>query len=610
MTGAIVIDIESHSSNERHAMPASRFFRIGGVVKLTGGPVQVGDNFIHFRDVVRNADAVVGHNLFAFDLPALGIKDLLERAKARRVVDTWALAVVMDPPPDSYQPREGARRFPTKPEQYKHYYSLDNLAFQYGVGGKSHDLRKLAKEKGDPDACCTFGTIPTDDPEYRDYLTQDVDASRNLLGAMLTKFGPITEYHWREQQVAAVMSTVSSNGFRLDEKLCRERIDAGEEIREANTRKLVEQFGLPTVNGSGKPAKNPIATTEGKRAILEALYSFKVKPEDIPKTKGGQPSLGTDSLAKVVELYPDNDGVKFIAEAVGGIQGLRTVYQTAMDNKHADGFCHPDLFALQASGRVSTQDPGLTVFGKRDGRYVEREIFVGDVLPHEDDDWHVLLAADFSQIDARAVAVLSQDYGYMDMFEPGIDLHVENAIAAFGRQAYDLDPKGARQDSKAIGHGWNYGLGLEKLAAKVGMQRAQAFRSMMDRKYPRLVQWKRDSAAEAAAYGIVDNGFGRMMKANRDRAYTQGPALKGQGAARDLMFAAILRMDHSVVRMIKALVHDEIVFSIPRSVALDVRQHVTECMEFTWAPAYASRPIKIEADASNFGLNWGQLYAA
>jgi DNA polymerase-1 len=289
---------------------------------------------------------------------------------------------------------------------------------------------------------------------------------------------------------------------------------------------------------------------------------------------------------------------------------LRAVYKTSMDNVHADGLCHSDLFTLQASGRVSTQNPGLTVFGKRDGKYFERDIFVGDVLPDEDDDFHVIFAADFAQIDARAVAVLSQDYTYMDMFERGIDLHVENAIAAFGRQAYDLDPKGSRQDSKAIGHGWNYGLGLEKLAAKVGMERAIAFREMMNHRYGRLVAWKQECADEGAATGKIDNGFGRVMKVNPERAYTQGPALRGQGAARDLMFESILRMDHQVVRMIKALVHDELVFSVPRSLAADVRQHVVEAMSFEWAPAGAARPISIEADTSPFCLRWGQCYAA
>lgn len=609
---SLVFDIETHSANEMYARDRESFFRIGGLMPLDGstGP-QITDEQKPFRDAVDGANLAIGHNIMAFDLPALGITDLLERTKARRIIDTWTLATVMDTPPDSYQPREGKRRWIAgSPEKAKGYYSLDNLAFQYGVAGKANDLRALAKQHGDPDGCCQFGTIPTDNTEYNDYLRQDVVASRDLLGAMLARFGQLTDYHWREMRVAAVLSTVSMNGFRLDKSLTQARIDYNDQIRQANLAWLVEHFGLPTVNKAGKPSKNPIATQDGKRAILEAFYAVGVKPGDVPHTETGQPALGSDNLNALVEKYPGNESVERIATTVAGIQGLRTVYQTAMDTVHADGFCHADLFTLQASGRVSTQNPGLTVFGKRDGKYHERDIYVGDVLPDEDDDFHVIFPVDFSQIDARAVAGLSQDYTYMDMFEPGIDLHVENAKAAFGLQAYMADPKGARQDSKAIGHGWNYGLGLEKLAAKVGYERAVAFREMMNHRYGRLVAWKQECADEGAATGRIDNGFGRVMKVNPERAYTQGPALRGQGAARDLMFESILRMDPQVVRMIKALVHDEIVFSAPISIARDVQQHAVECMTFDWAPPGASRAIRIEADASPFALRWGGCYAA
>ena len=603
---ALVFDIETDDANTMYAQPAEKFFRIGGACDLVGGPVMVTDNYQSFRSAVDNAPLVVGHNIFAFDLPALGFRDLLERAADRKVIDTWTLATVMDTPPDSYQPREGKRRWILKPEQAKAYYALDNLAFQYGVGGKTNDLKALAKQWGG------FGAIPTDDPEYRDYLNGDVEASRNLLGAMLARFGQLNDYHWREMRVAAVMSTVSMNGFRLDQQLTAARIAENDRVRAENLQWLVTQFGLPMVNKQGKPSKNPLATQDGKRAILEAFYSVGVKPGDVPHTKTGQPALGSDNLNALVEQYKGNAWVERIAEAVAGIQGLRTVYQTAADSVHADGFCHPSLMTLQASGRVSTQDPGLTVFGKRDGRYVERQIYVGDVTFDEGgpEDAHVVFPVDFAQIDARAVAGMSQDYTYMDMFEPGIDLHVENAIAAFGRAAYDADPKGTRQDSKAIGHGWNYGLGLEKLAALVGMERAVAFREMMQYRYPRLVAWKQECADEGAATGRIDNGFGRVMKVNPERAYTQGPALRGQGAARDLMFEAILRMDPQVVRMIKALVHDEIVFSAPARIAREVRQHAIECMTFDWCPPGASRPIRIEAEADKFAWNWGDCYAA
>lgn len=610
MIGPVVFDIETHSTNEMYAFCSPDFFRLGEVASLMPGQSYQSPDGDFIRSLVAGAPVAIGHNILAFDLPALGIHDLLERTKARRIIDTWTLATVMDPPPDSYQPREGKRRFPTDPAQYKSYYALDNLAFQYGVPGKSHDLKQLAKERGDVNACCTFGTIDADDPDYRAYLSADVEASRTILGAMLAKFGPITEYAWREMRVAAIGSTMSMNGFRLDQDLTKQRIAANDDVRKRNTAWLVEQYGIPLTNKAGKPSKNPVATEDGRKAILAALYSTGVRPDEIPRTAKNAPSLGAEGLQALSEKYPGNQVLGLIVEAVAGIQGLRTVYQTALDNVHADGFCHPDVFMLQASGRLSIQDPGLTVFGKRGGRHVEREIFVPDVLWGESDDPHVLFSADFSQIDARAVAALSQDHRYLDMFEGDTDLHLENAKAAFGPDAVSANPK-LRETAKIVGHGWNYNMGVNKLSALpgVGDHRARAFMDAMQRQYPRLIQWKSEMVRQAEAFGRLNNGFGRVMKANRDRAYTQGPALMGQGAARDLMFQALLTMDHAVLRMLKAIVHDEVIFSVPMSQARAVRQHVTECMTFEWAPPGASRPVKIVADATDFGLRWGDLYA-
>lgn len=605
MTGPIVFDIETHSTQELYAKTPAEFFRIGAVSNLTSDEVSVASNHEQFQSWLSCAPVAIGHNVIAFDFPALGRWDLLKMTRNKEIIDTWAAAVVLDPPPDSYQPRDGNRRFLRQPSEYKSYYALDNLAFQYGVPGKSHSLKDLAKERGNPDACCTFGTIPTDDPDYNRYLVADVAATKVVLGELFARFSPagMTDYLWREMRVAAVASTVSRNGFRLDPVLTRQRIAANDAKRSANTALLVQHYGLPLNNAAGKEAKNPIATKDGKAAIIRALTDAGVTESQLPRTAKGAVSLSSGGLVEIAEKQPDNHLLAALVETVAGIQGLRTVYQTALDNVHSDGLCHPDIFMLQASGRWSVQDPGLTVFGKRGGRHHEREIF----LP--DNGEEVLFSADFSQIDARAVAVHSQDQNYLDQFKPGIDIHLNNAIAAFGAAAVAANPK-LRETAKIVGHGRNYNMGFTKLAdlPGVGHQRAQAFIDMENQRYPRLMQWKQDMVDIAESTGRLDNGFGRIMKANRERAYTQGPALMGQGCARDLAMHAVLRMDDDVVRMIKAFVHDELIFSVPVKPALEVRQHVIECMTFDWAPAHASRPVQIIADATKFGLNWGSLY--
>jgi DNA polymerase-1 len=602
----VVFDIETHSVNEMYAHKPDDFHRIGATLGLGAGDVpRLHDSYDAMMSDLEYRSLLIGHNVLAFDFPALSRGfDLLAKTRAREIIDTWTLATVLDPAPVSYVNTGGVTVFPDTPERLKKYYALDNLAHQYGVPGKSHDLKQLAKEHGDPDACCQFGTIPTTNPQYRDYLAHDVLANRTVLGELLGRFttdGKVTEYAWREMRVAAVCSQISQNGFRLDKQLTQARIDNNNAIQADRVQMLIDRYGLPTTNAAGQPAAKPTATKGGKEAILRALYDYGVDYADVPKTNKGQPSFGGEGLLELAKKYPQATPV---LEAVSSIQGLRTVYQTALDNCHVDGFCHPDIYYLQASGRTSIQNPGLTVFGKRGGRHHEREVFTGDVLPEEDDDFHVLFSVDFAQIDARSVAGLSQDYNYLDKFLDGRDLHMENARTVWGPQA----TKQHREMAKPIGHGWNYGMGLGKLGLIAGPDIARQFIQSMERDHPRLVQWKREQADLAERYGMLDNGFGRLMKANRDRAWTQGPALMGQGAARDLAFHAILRMDDSVVRMIKAFVHDELVFSAPRSIAREVRQHAIECMTFSWCPPGATRPVDIIADATDFGLRWGALY--
>lgn len=611
---AIIFDVEGHSINERYAKTPVEYFRIGGVSGVgQNDEVEVTDDYRQMNyDVVYGSDRVIGHNIMAFDLPTFFPDvDLLAATRARKVLDTWTMATVLDPPPDSYQPRDGARRFPKSPEQYKHYYSLDNLAFQYGVDGKSHDLKALAKERGDADACCTFGSIPVDDEDYRDYLRQDVRASRGVLHHLIALGRGVPEYVWREMRVAALASTVSRNGFRLDVDLAKQRVDANNEIRERNQQILIERYDLPVVNAQGKPAKNLTATKDGKRALHKALIEVGVHEEDIPRTKTGQPAFGSEPLQELAAKYAGNADLEMIVDTVAGIQGLRTVYQTALDNVHVDGFCHPDIFMLQMSGRWSLQDPGLSVFGKRDGRNRERDIFLPDVLPGEGEP-HVLFSVDLSQIDARAVAVHSQDHNYLDLFLPGKDSHSIIAEQIWGHQP-DFAENFAhyRNDlAKPLGHGTNYGLGLAKMAAMpgVGEARAREFREQNARLFPDLARWKQRVQTIGEISGRLDNGFGRILKINPQRAYTQSPAGVGQACARDLAMEGALKFDDAVARMCKAFVHDEFIFSAPISQARDVKQHVIECLTFEWAPPGASRPVMVEADATKFGLNWGVLY--
>src|SRR5690606_4158429 len=369
----------------------------------------------------------------------------------------------------------------------------------------------------------------------------------------------------------------------------------GEETRRRHLERLVEEYGLPATRKDGSLSKAPQNTEEGREAIMRAFTRLGV--EDFPRTTKGAWATGSDAMEAIRERYADRPEVVELADIVQGLNGVRTVYQTIADNLVGDRV-HPQIDMRQVSGRWSITKPGLTVMGKRAGRYHEREVF----LP---EPGHVIIAVDLSQVDARAIAAHSQDPEYIKLFEPGRDSHAEVARMVWG------DPS-RREDAKAIGHGWNYGMGLSGLmrAAGVDEDTALEFDEAMVRQFRGLVAWReevREKAAEKDA--LLDNGFGRKMRPDPERAWTQGPALIGQGCARDILMEGLLRLPAELRPMLRAVVHDEVVLSAPADIARHVEKAVVDALTFEWAPAGASLLAPIEAGVVGpHGPSWGHVY--
>jgi DNA polymerase-1 len=137
---------------------------------------------------------------------------------------------------------------------------------------------------------------------------------------------------------------------------------------------------------------------------------------------------------------------------------------------------------------------------------------------------------------------------------------------------------------------------------------AEKFDAGMRRRFSTLVAW-RDRVRERAERGQrLDNGFGRIMRPNPARAHTQAPSLMGQGTARDLMMEAVLRLPVEIVPMLRMLVHDELVFSIPLAEADRIEPLILEAMNFEWAPPGADLQVPVTADLAKRGRNWADCY--
>lgn len=566
--GVLVFDIEGASADLWPLRPDA--IRITGVQQ--GKTIRVHADAAEVAGMLRSARLIVGHNIMGFDLVAFALHhgvDIHELAEQGRLVDTMLTEVVVNPPE--------AR---TKQGQIMRSLGLDALGAAKQLGAKTHDLAALAKEFGG------YDRIPADDERYVAYCAGDVN-----LAAKIAQTQARTAYARREHRIAAIAAQIRMNGFRVDRDLLAQRLTEGEALRKQRLDELQERYGLPLTKADGKPCKAPHATKEGKEAIARAFADLGV---ELGQTKTGGPAFGKEAREELLERYAARPEVVELLDTVGSLLGIRSVYATVQRCLVGDRV-HPDITMFQASGRWSITEPGLTVMGKRGGKHVEREIF----LP---EPGHVIISADLSQVDARAVAAWCQDPAYLELFEPGRDSHTEIALAVWG-------DAGRRDDAKVLGHGWNYGMGIAKLAAKIGSEdTAIEFDRAMKERYPLLVAWKQDVAAVADSGQLLDNGFGRRLRTTPGFGWTQGPALMGQSAARDILMEGLLRLPRELYPYLRAVVHDEVVMSIPADRADEIEAQVLEALSFPWAPRPDYRPVQIEAGLAKRGQNWGSCY--
>lgn len=610
-------DIESHNVGRELDMTPREFFRLGQYA-WNDGPVELTEDYDEMISVLREADYVVGHNIIDFDLSAMFGYDSLEplyMAMDRKVIDTYYLAHLLFPAPESYRKRNGkfAKETTDPVGHAKGWLALDNLCYQFGIPGKLEDLKELARKYNPPKTKnddLDFGLIPLDDPDFRDYAVQDVVAGRGLAKYLIQQIqeqGYSGEYIWREMEVlSATVGQMKRNGILVNVEYATSRIEEQEKEKKETLDWLVENYDFPT------EGKAPWMTTAGKEATLKVLEDFGFTPENTPEwehTPTGAPKLGGKDLLSFTE---GTEAEEFVRN-LGALKGMRSISQLVMDNMKPDGRVHPNVTSLQRSGRWSFTDPGVTIFGEHNER-LKRDKALFTAGPGK-----VMAGFDFSSADARAMAALSGDIEYGKRFntdEEGNDLYDAHNLtgeAVFGADAYYGDgPRDAsarpvlRHPTKRIGHGSNYSIGAYKLAVGInqacrevgldlffwatagvdedgnprarpipvperfshvvkddklvqgvaipeGMFLTKDLLQQMKDSYRWLTEFKNDMYRFGEENGYVMNSWGRRMQVIKRRAYTQAPAQLGQGTTREMMADAILRIIRKGDYYIRAL---------------------------------------------------------
>lgn len=157
-------------------------------------------------------------------------------------------------------------------------------------------------------------------------------------------------------------------------------------------------------------------------------------------------------------------------------------------------------------------------------------------------------------------------------------------------RVYDILSAGPRSRFTVSGklvhncsHAFNYGAGSKKLAttAKVELEHAEKFVDFMHTSYPKLISWQEQVRREGER-GYVVNYWGRKMSVDEGRAYSVAPALHGQSSTREILFDGLIALPNEILRMVKATVHDAIIFSIPLGREDEVRDRVVSVFDKEW----------------------------
>jgi DNA polymerase-1 len=561
------LDLEAWDADDLYRHDTGR---LGPYVRLVGagpeGDVVTGRAEVLER--ITGTGPIVGHNLALYDLPALdiheGIKveDTIPRAHDLRFVAFQA------DPPTSSETKQGPG--------YKHY-DLNSLLQRYLGEDKSNLGKLLAKEYGG------WGHIRWEDSRYHSYCVDDVSKS-----LVLSRVLPLTDYDRREMEVAAITARATIQGFRLDMPALERKIAEQAEQSAAGRAMLVERFGFPMYTKDGKSvAKAPQRTAAGKIAFENALTSFGVELDDWTRGKDGTLSLAKEVMTEAVEwARAEEHPALRIMEAVQEMNGFRSnaanLYQRAVGDR-----VHQNFEPFQATGRWSAGN--LTTL-KKAAEDSDR-VFL---LP---DEGHVLVSFDADQVDIRCVAAHSQDPGLMDLVnDPDRDIHSEISDLAFGRHDEPY-----RFHTKSMDIGWFYGRSVNGLALTPGVPdgAAQRVDEAMRRQFATVPEWQHDVRVAARDRALFDNGFGRNLRCDEGREYTQAPGYKGQSMTRDVVAEGLLTMKRrhpELIPLLRVIVHDEIVMSIPEDIVEDVCRTVISDMtqeihgvRFTWGRSPAGR---------------------
>jgi DNA polymerase-1 len=403
-------------------------------------------------------------------------------------------------------------------------------------------------------------------------------------------------YEQIEMPVSEVLARVERHGVLIDSQCLAEQ-----------SRQLAERM-MQLEQEAYDIAGQPFSLGSPKQ-IGEILFGRLGLPV-VKKTASGAPSTDEEVLEKLALDYPLPAKI-LEHRGLAKLKGTYTDKLPQMVNP-ATGRVHTHYAqAVAVTGRLSSNDPNLQNIPIRtpEGRRV-REAFVAP-------PGHVVMSADYSQIELRLMAHISQDAGLMKAFTEGMDVHRATAAEVFNLAAEEITSE-QRRYAKTINFGLIYGMGAFGLASSLGIEQ-KAARDYIDRYFARFAGVKRymdETKANAAATGYVETLFGRRIELpeirggngpRRSAAERQAINAPMQGTAADLIKLAMLAVQKALddqgraTRMVMQ-VHDELVFEVPEAEVEWARAEIPRLMA---GVARLSVPLIAEVGV---GANWDEAH--
>jgi len=444
----------------------------------------------------------------------------------------------------------------------------------------------------------TFNQVPVD--RAAEYAAEDADITlrlhRNLWPQLQTVPALAQLYQEIEQPLVPVLLRMEHLGVRVDRELLRAQ------SREINTQ-------LQTLHAQACQEAGYELNVDSPKQLQHILFE-KLQLPIVRRTPTGQPSTAEDVLEELAANY----ALPRIILDYRMLAKLKSTYTDKLPDQvdARTGRIHTSYHqAVAATGRLSSTDPNLQNIPIRraEGRRI-RQAFIPA-------PGYVLMAADYSQIELRIMAHLSDDEGLLEAFAKDRDVHQATAAEIFGVPPQKVNADQRRQ-AKTINFGLIYGMSTFGLARRLEIERAAA-QSYIDRyfaRYPGVKRFMDHTRLSARETGYVETVFGRRLylpeiragngqqRQAAERAAINAPM---QGTAADIIKRAMIAVDGWLTRedapaRLIMQVHDELVLEVREGAVAEVAEVIRHRM---MSAAELKVPLKVDIGT---GRNWDEAH--